>query len=596
MMRRWMLLMLLAVLTLASTGARAVSPCAGVPYSFVNGTIAQAPQVNANFIALQNCITAITAGAGAPNGIAVFDASGNLTVPGPLLYVGGLLIQDGSGTGYIRDTTGVDLGYGSTNVVTVSATGVTDSLGFAAGGEIDGGNIGDATYVTPTYCPWATLNLSTDQTACIKNAVAAACAAGKGGNNAGYLIFARAAYYIKLGNITIPKACAGLIIAGQGNGGGGGNSVVSDTWFVSDNNCTGPLFYWYNDATQNYVYGGGLINASFYNQTLLGDRYGSQSCKYPLIKEQFGEQMLFDNIYAWVPYQLFQFISGLQPRAHNVVMDQVLQDSPGAIECFGSGAHPDATGQQTRQDGCTIQDVFAGGAPVQALHASAVGISWHGFAASPRINRVAFEGFKSLIKTDCTVPFGYTQPLEIGACPSFLICYDCEAEIGGGNGVDMQDVQSINFYFLYVHCFGPGGFGGGCNNAVQYNDGTFLATASLAIFGGQIDSANHNGLQFRSATSTIQGVRLFNNNLSSTGGADLYIITPLTGEAKNGHVITGNTFCQDVSGNLFAEAPVVIQSGNDWIDVSHNNFHGCASNVTDASGGTHNVLTPNVNF
>ena len=60
MMRR---LFALLVFLFVASGAMA-APCAGVPYSFVNGTIAQAPQVNANFTVLQNCITGNAASSG----------------------------------------------------------------------------------------------------------------------------------------------------------------------------------------------------------------------------------------------------------------------------------------------------------------------------------------------------------------------------------------------------------------------------------------------------------------------------------------------------------------------------------------------------
>lgn len=76
-MMRWLFALLVFVFM---SGAATAAPCAGFPYSFVNGTIAQAPQVNANFTTLQNCITQNSAASGANSDITQISG---LVVPLP---------------------------------------------------------------------------------------------------------------------------------------------------------------------------------------------------------------------------------------------------------------------------------------------------------------------------------------------------------------------------------------------------------------------------------------------------------------------------------------------------------------------------------
>ena len=598
MIWRWLLALALALI---SSSAWAVSPCPGVPYSFVNGVIAQAPQINANFTSLQNCVLGIITGANAPNGIAIFDSSGNIAVPGPVLYVGGIggiFMQDSSGSGYIRDTSSLNLGYGSTNVVGISATGVTDSLGFTSQAEIDGANIGDVTYVTPKYCDWSTFG--TDQTACIQAAVNAACAAGKGGNVGGRVVLARGGYYIKAAStgITTPRSCSAPYIVGMGAAGGGSgyNSPpalgISGTWIFTDFNCAGPIFAFNSDAIANYNYGGGIEAVSFYNAPLGGDTYGSSSCKKPLIQTKYTADFIVKDVYAWLPYTLVQLIGGNRDLIYNIYADQVLQDGT-LIDLFGSGAHPDATGQATRQDAITLQDITAGGGPVAAFHQSAIGIYQHGFSATVRGNRLAFEGTGTALKIDCTVPGGYIVAAEQGACPAYDVFFDFEAECGGCNGVDAQDMQDLTLYSPYLHGFGPGGFGGGMGKGIYYRNGLFTQSSGLAVYGGQITNCNESCVLEEAAASIIEGINIYNSNLSNVGGTDIAITSPVAGHSKNTHQIIGNMFCTGNGGLSAAEVPAVFATGNDYIMYALNVQHGCSSSYVDSSGGAHNTFANN---
>ena len=110
-------------------------------------------------------------------------------------------------------------------------------------------NSDGAIQVTPTFCPADQLTGTTPNDTCVQAAVNYACAPANSdsGNIAGELVFGRGKYYLH--HITIPKACAGLRIVGQGYG----NSPSTDngTWIITDNTCSGPIFDFYPDATAN---------------------------------------------------------------------------------------------------------------------------------------------------------------------------------------------------------------------------------------------------------------------------------------------------------------------------------------------------------
>lgn len=454
---------------------------------------------------------------------------------------------------------------------------------------------GESVNVSPTYCPYSMLNGTTDTTSCVQTAINTICSGADSptGWAGGTLVFSRGAYYIK--SVSIPKACAGLILKGQSQG-NGPFPPANGTWIFSDNNCTGPIINFFSDATQNYVYGGGVRDIGFFNSDVSGgSSYGATSCSHPLIQAQFGETMDFEHLYAWEPYIFIKLSSGLHLTINDILLDQVLQDSTGAFEFTGYGANADSTGQLTRQDQVYLSNVFAGGAPIQAGHKLFNGIWWHGFSASPRFNNLAFENVTTGLKEDCTEPGigSGLQAANLGACPSFMIANDIEFEGAGADLLSFTDTTSNYIYMLYAHCLLSYG---GCSDGVHIFNTTFTGTTQMTIIGGQVDSAQHSCIDASMQGLTVQGVRIWACNQGNSGGNGISIETPTGSDLHNQHTLTGNTFCTSASGgssSTMTVAAIGLLSGNDYIMASGNNFYQCATGITDASGGTHNVTTGN---
>lgn len=454
----------------------------------------------------------------------------------------------------------------------------------------------EAINVSPTYCAYGSLNNVTtpwaswtDNTACVQAAINAACSAlsSASGYPSGKLVFSKGAYYLKSG-VTIPAACGGLLLVGQGIG-NGGNLASSGTWIFSDNNCVGPVVNFYPDATQNYVYGGGVEDIAFYNAPWNGSRDGSVSCKYPIIQALFGEEMRFQHLYAWLPYQFEKLIAGLHLVTYDVVADQVLQDSPGLFEFFGTGAT--SAVQTTRQDQVYVNKVFAGSsAALTSGHKWFTGVWWHGLSNTVQLDHVAFEGVYQALKIDCT----YGGATDISGCPSFLVANDFEAEAAGGNMVDAQDFQILNFVNSYFHCFGSS-VNGGCNDTIKLYNGSFAATADAVFTGGQIDSAQHACLDAEMQGLVVTGVAVFGCNAGASGGGGIIIESPVGSDAKNQHVLSGNTFCaHQASTPVAGMTGIILESGNDYIVANNNVFMSCGTGITNSSGGSNVATSGNV--
>ena len=77
-----MRLKLALLLLLASPSAHAAAICPSLPYSFTNGSVADATQVNANFSAIQNCVNTGAANAGANTNITSLPTLATINVTG----------------------------------------------------------------------------------------------------------------------------------------------------------------------------------------------------------------------------------------------------------------------------------------------------------------------------------------------------------------------------------------------------------------------------------------------------------------------------------------------------------------------------------
>lgn len=447
----------------------------------------------------------------------------------------------------------------------------------------------DSIQISPTFCPFAQLTGTIPNDACIQSAINYACSTANShtGNNAGTLIFTRANYYIKFG-VNVPASCAGLYFKGQGAG--NGYTANANTYIFSDNNCTGPILNFYSNATQNYVYGGGVRDIAFYNAPFNGLRDGSVSCKYPLIQASYGEFMNFENIYSWLAYQQIKLVGGIHSKIDFMFLDQVLQDSPGALEFMGTGASSNSsTAPYTRQDAMLVRKVFGGGsATIQAGHKLFTGIWWHAFSDTLELQDITFENTNNVIKIDCTGG----GAADISACPAFLQAFDIQGEGAGGNLFDAQDFQHLSITDSYFHCFEASLYGG-CNDAMFLRNGIFSKTSGVQIKGGQFDSGQHAGIEAEIQGLNISGASLFNNNLGNSGGADIGVNTPGAGHLSGQISIANNFFCLS-SGNTLSEVAVLFSNGLDYLQATQNMFDGCGSGVVNNSGGSHVTVTPNV--
>ncbi len=523
--------------------------------------------------------------------LATSTNSGAVTI-NPSGY-GAISVVKNSATGPAALTGAEIIGGSPGNLITVTYSAAYNEF-FLATPQASSAITGTVTLVSPTYCPYASLNGTTDVTACVQAAITAACSQTLSPSHyaGGILSFANGGYYIKSG-VNIPSTCGGLRLVGQGQGNGFGTgfaTVGNGTWIWSDNNCTQPIFNFYSDATQNYVYGGSVENMAFYNAPYYGARDGSVSCKYPLIQAQFGQIMNFVNLYSWLPYQFIRISGGIHYTIDNIYLDQVIQDSPGAFELTGTGTSASSSlSQLTRQDRVNLRNIFAGGSSALTPgHKLFNLIWWHAFSNTVIITNVAGENVGSALKIDCSG--GYAA--DISGCPAFMQAYDLEAEGAGSNLLDAQDFQDLIITDSYFHCFGAS-FYGGCQQPIHLYNHLFTKTANATFKGGQADSGQHSGIQAEMQGLTVIGMRVFNNNLGASGGSDIGIDTPVGGDLSGQVVISNNTFCLN-AGNTLTEIPVIFSAGLDYLEATGNMFEGCTSGVYNASGGTHVAVTPNV--
>lgn len=464
-------------------------------------------------------------------------------------------------------------------------------------GEANFKTLANVVQVSPAFCPYSQLTgvVTSDNTTCVQNAINFACTAANGASNyaGGELVFARGAYYIK--HVTIPSTCPGLRIRGQGYG------SSTATTIVSDNNCTGPIFDFYSDATQNYVYGGGLSDVYLFNNTLSGGNFtGTTSCPSPIIRASYGRNMIFTRMMALSPNILIKIIAGLNNTVSNIAVDQALQNSTGVFEAMGMGALPDATGQLTRQDVTKFKDITVFGAPAVAGGGNQwyIGIWNHGLSQTLDISSVKFENASIALKIDCTNP-GVSAPLlasNISACPGNSFSYDFETECAGSNCIQMRDTQSWHFHNTYVACFARTSTSNpstsGCNTGLDIANSSFTSTGDISFIGGQINGAqascvSNGGWQF-----TLTGVNLYGCNAANVGGSDVTILAP-GANLGGSNSIVNNRMCTGPANNTISETGINVISGSNYNTVALNNWKGCGAGIIGTIGAN-SVLANNV--
>lgn len=541
--------------------------------------------------------------------IQTVDGSSTVNV-GALAVIGTLTVAN-VGTGVISSTgSGPSHEYLSPSIVTVNpgtpgpvpftdaaglsfSTGNTVQLPAAAVNPPAGNNV----QVSPEFCSYSSLTGTTDNTECIQEAVNYACSRPNGlvTNSGGELKFTRGKYYIAK-TVTIPSTCGGLSLVGQGS-----SSITSGTVIISDKNCTGPIFNFYPDATANYVHGGGIRDMLFFNNFISdGNFTGSTSCRKPLITVRFGRNMQFAHIAALSPFIFIKLLGGNHIIVDDIAIDQALPNSTGIFEFTGYGAHPDAKGQNTRQDLVYMSRVTSFSALPTGSDRYANGVWWHGFSQSLHMDNVHFENINYGLKVDCTEPgiAGGLHAAEIGACTAFGVFKDFEIETAGANGVDMTDTQNNLFLQLYVACFartiGGTPINSGCGSALKVYNTSFNATGGISIENGTINGAqyscvDYSGFQFKSS-----GVRYFGCNAADIEESDITLKAPTApaGVIYGSAIITNNSFCTGPNNNSLRENAINSMSGNDYVIVSANNFKGCRSGFI-GSVGAHGVIASN---
>jgi len=450
--------------------------------------------------------------------------------------------------------------------------------------------------VSPRFCPYPQLNGTDSNNACVQSAINYACSlisSTNGTKVAGRLIFGRATY--RLTGVTVPKSCAGLVLEGQGSGGTGGTSIYSDE------GCTAPVINFYPDATENYVYGGGVRDLHFFNNRAQNGGFTrTTSCLKPLIQANYGRDMFFLNNTSLSPYTMYKMVGGINILIDGVGVNVALPNSPGVFEFVGYGARPDADGQARRQDVINLNNVvfFSAAPPMGEQYAK--GIWWHGFSASLRTNNVAFTTASTALKVDCTTPGAPTNgtPLEIGACPSFAVFNDFETECAGDNCIDISDAYNMQFNFLYVACYARTSTAtphtSGCNNGVRVRNDRFRGTADFTINGGFVNNAQASGINFEGYKLTVTGgTEMYGNNAANVGGSDITLEAPVSGAVSGSHIITGNKFCTGPVANTLSETALnVIGSSHDYIVFANNVLRGCGAGILGGVG-PNGVLGPN---
>ena len=538
------------------------------------------------------------------NAFMLFDGTGLKPLCSTILGIPGTTFPVGTSGPTIPLNSGNNTSSGNnTYSGTSTFTNVATFLASLTGTNIDAQYIGDITYVTPQYCHYASLtgSPSSDNTACINNAIAAACANNAAGNHAGVLMFARGQYYTT-GN-SIPSTCSGLVLAGQGHGFPSQTPGPGGTTIVSDNSCSQPIVDFYADFTPapfvTYVEGGGVMNMAFHNNSG-SDSYGATSCKKPLIRVAHSELFRVQNIYGWQIYQLLQVNAGIHGLIENIFTDQGLQDSPGGIELTGAGALPDATGQTTRLDQFELRKIFLWGneAP-QVGHSLPVGLYIHGLAVSIKGFDTIFEYSSTALKIDCTPTAGGVAASNMTACSSYHYFYDLEAESGAPNGfnqVDITDAYSITLDTPYLSALGTGTANqAGINNNIFVHNTSFSTTSQITIKAAiQITGARASCINYQAGQLVLADSHIYNCNRDLNANvADLTLGAP-SAKYFGSNSVHDNTFCMDNGGGSPGnENGISFASGTDYDDAHHNSFKGCGSGVI-GTVGAHSISTPNV--
>ena len=440
--------------------------------------------------------------------------------------------------------------------------------------------------VSPQFCPYANLTgtPANDNDVCFQNAINYACAVGSSpaGYVGGELVLARAPYYVL--HASVPAACAGLKIRGQGFGPSGAGSYL-----VTDNTCTKAQIEFYPDATQNYIQGGGVSDLFLFNNTLTGGVFtGATSCPNPLILSHFSRNTQFSRLSVLSPMIAIKLIGGMNNTISDIAVDQALQGSTGVFELMGTGPGTDLTPTQNavsaanRQDVTYLSRITVFGAPSTGVNQWYVGIWNHGLSQTLRINQAAFENASTALQVDCTGG----GAVDITACPGNSYVYDLETEGAGSNQISLQDTQDWYFTTAYAAAFGKAASATLTSGTYTSATGILSLTFSVAPFG----------------TAPAVGSVYLPSGLTGTGSvASLDFDWPLVSSSGSGTTlnlqaptglgtitITGGTLAQANPGTLGAVTNVSVKNVSftttGQISFENSQFNGAQGSCMDYSG------------
>ena len=425
-------------------------------------------------------------------------------------------------------------------------------------------------------------NGTLDNTAAIQAAVSYLCSGTKG-----TLLLPGALQPYVINAATGVTACGGVNLVGQGQGSLTGASAgtvikVIGTGSVPIVNWPGTDLY---SGYVNYTLPGSIQNIGFYFQ----NSNASVTQTGPAFEFQHCRGCRATGISTWGAYQAGIIYAGFGNIIDHFNFDQMVAGGQ-TVTIYGddqSGACDSNLGNCPDRTDFTRVEEGQANAAASSSFTSAQGILIKDFADTVWVRHTVLNQLTNPIEASCPTSG------VIGACPQFIKLDRVEMEpngihLSGTNGIWMNDVTDVTISDPQI-------YGYTITNGILIGNANRFSSNNILIEGGKINNTQNSCIDMQVASALqIHNMKIVGCGQGGTGwwGVEVH---PQSGSYKMVD-ISHNMFCTEL-GTTPANPMKAIgffPSAGDYLSAMGNNFMGCASGVTDSSGGSHNVIANNV--